>query len=156
MSIFNGLVNNFTKIKELLNNKANIDLDNLSSAGQLKFDNKVSLDGSNATFSNLSQTAKDNIINSYTLDYNNPIELTTSGMVSTANGFLLCQSLTTKTVYVAINGRECFRFAVSDTSISQNYGIYSMIPVFKGDIITWNDGFNSAQSVILPFISINN
>ena len=61
MSIFNGLVNNFTKIKELLNNKANIDLDNLSSAGQLKFDNKVSLDGSNATFSNLSQTAKDNV-----------------------------------------------------------------------------------------------
>ena len=119
-------------------------------------DDYTKIDGSNAAFDNLSQTAKENIINSYILDYNNPILLTSSGMVSTANGFLLCVSLSTKEVYVSINGRQCFRFATGDISSSTTYGSYGMVPIFKGDVITWNGGLNLEQSMILPFISNNN
>lgn len=68
---------------------ANVNLSNLSTEGQAIIDNKVNLDGSNATFSNLSNTAKDNIVNLFQIDYSAGISISSTTYTPPANGIII-------------------------------------------------------------------
>lgn len=68
-NINQNIVDINSQIQGINNNKANISLDNINTEGQkvikdIVSDNYVLRDGSNATFNNLNDTAKDNILSS--------------------------------------------------------------------------------------------
>lgn len=97
-------------------------------------DNKVNLDGSNATFTNLQAPAKENIQNCLQVDLDNPITVS-NGMTVEKNGILYFRTGTLGSCEISINGVKVYFTNVASGSIANS----GFLILFKGDVLTFNN-----------------
>ena len=97
-------------------------------------DNKVNLDGSNATFTNLQAPAKENIQNCLQVDLDNPITVS-NGMTVEKNGILYFRTGTLGDCQIYINGVMVYRVNVSSGSTADG----GFLMLFKGDVLTFSN-----------------
>lgn len=117
-------------------------IENTAGLNASLFNNKADLD-----LNNVNSTGISFLWNKFKPDFTNLANITTSGYVASADGYLLFNNVTcpiNQNIVFSINGVGVFRVSHTSTWIEK---INAIIPISAGDVITWTSSISADGSL---------